>query len=88
MTLKIVFGEVASGHAALLAEILPLPYKTIVEWVEGDKFQLSAQGMTLPCAYLGDGLMGEIVHFQKGPNGVVDSATIPGLTYGTVFVKM
>ena len=66
----------------------PLPYKALLKWIVGDKFQLSAQGTVLPCAYLGAGQFGEIIHFQRGANGVVISATIPGLTYGTVFVKM
>lgn len=83
-----MLGEVTSGHTALLVEESPLPYKVILEWVEVDKFQLSAQGVTLPCGYLGAGDLGERVYFQRGTNGVVTSATIPGLTYGTVFMKV
>ena len=58
----------------------------LMEWVEGDVFTLSAQGLEISCGILSNGQFGEHVIFQRSDSEVT-GLTIPGLVYGLVFRK-
>ena len=69
------------GYDALLAS------GAVLQWVEGEKFQLSAQGLSLPCFGLGDGTIGEYVFAQRNSSAVT-GFTIPGLIPGAFIKKI
>lgn len=52
-----------------------------------DIFQLSGQGMALPCSFVSTGTLGEYVEFLRGDNGDITGTTIKGLFPGIVFEK-
>lgn len=83
--MNITLGEV-QGHQALLV-LAPGVGEIIGNWVEGEEFQLSAQGLTIPCFFLGGGQVGERVYFQRSGSKVT-GFTVPGLFYGIYFKKM
>lgn len=63
------------------------PGLMIMDWVEGEEFQLSVQGLTVPCPILGAGWIGERVYFQHSGSEVT-GLSVPGLSYGMVFKKI
>ncbi len=84
---NVTLGEV-TGHKALLAFIESdgLTTKLLCQWIEGDKFQLTTQGLAVPCFFLSDGTREEYMEFQRSGSEVVGLA-IPGLIYGVEFKK-
>ena len=58
----------------------------ILDWREGDEFQLSLHGAPQPCHTLGVGYLGEWVIFSRS-GGQVDSFTLPGWAYGVVYTR-
>ncbi len=73
-----------SGHTILAASERGLVL--ILDWTEDDSFQLSVQGIPVPCYILGSGTVGERVYFQR-QGAKVASLTVPGLEYGRVYKK-
>ncbi len=86
--MNITLGEV-SGHKALLG-VIEIPgggtTELVSQWIEGDKFQLTTQGLAVPCGVLSGGTSEEYVQFQRSGSEVV-AFTIPGLIYGVEFKK-
>ena len=74
----------AHGHQFLMGQ--EGDYVMIMEWTGGDSFQLSVQGIPVPCSLLGSGYVGERVYFQREGSKII-SLTIPGLEYGLVYKK-
>ena len=72
------------GHKALISQLGPV--SLVLQWLEGDSFQLTTQGLPVFCGLLGGGIDGEYVYFQRSDSKVV-GLTIPGLIYGTYFRK-
>ena len=87
-TVNITLGEVL-GHKALIGSIgnSEVTELVVAQWLKGDTFQLTTEGLTVFCAVLGGGTVGEIVDFQRNGSEVI-SLTVPGLIYGVVFRKM
>ncbi len=85
--MNITLGEV-SEHKALLAfiEYGGITTELVSQWIEGDKFQLTTQGLAVPCGVLSGGTREEYVQFQRSGSEVV-AFTIPGLIYGVEFKK-
>ena len=67
------------GYDALLAS------GAVLQWVEGEKFQLSAQGLSLPCFDIATGVIPEYVFVQRNSSGVT-GFTRAGLFPG-VFIR-
>ena len=61
----------------------------LLQWVEGDSFQISVQGLPVPCFVLSSGHIGGRVYFQRDSSsqGKVVSLTVPGIAYGHVYNK-
>lgn len=88
VTANITFGSIA-GHQALWGYLGQgaQSITVILEWTEGDSFQLTTQGIPVPCFVNGGGEIGERVYFERSGGGKVTGLTVPGLTYGTFFKK-
>ena len=72
------------GHKTLIAS--EGAYEAIMEWTGEDSFQLSVQGMAVPCYTLHSGRVGARVYFQRSGSKVI-SLSLPGLAYGAVYEK-
>ena len=62
-------------------------YQVMLDWREGDEFQISLHGGAQPCEDLSEGYIGAWVNFSRSAEGQVESFTIPGLGYGIVYSR-